>query len=285
MADSRDTLDYPGRSSYERRRNVTRIDICASPIFVVGAPRSGTSMMQWALRQHPELWGGQESDYLIPLFERLREIHEFGSRRGRLHWLSGQKVALEEFVKFIGMGINALYSNRAGGRRWVEQTPQYTLHLEQMATYFPGARFLFMLRDGRQVVASLRNFVEPLEHEEACRTWATFVRAGLTFARSELGTQMRIVRYESIVSETEATIRDICTFLGESFCEKSVEFIGSKRINSSFEAKPADALRPRWMTWSTEERRSFHALAGELLIELGYAPDPSWLETPPEVSV
>jgi hypothetical protein len=260
---------------------VTTIETCTSPIFVVGAPRSGTSMMQWALRQHPKLWGGQESDYLIPLFDHLRTVHEFGSQRGRLHWLSGQKVDFDEFVGFIGAGINGLYTKRAGGRRWVEQTPQYTLHLDAMTAYFPEARFLLMVRDGRQVVASLRNFVDPMDHEQASRTWATFVSAGIAFARSERGARMRIVRYESIVAETERTIRDIYTFLDEPFSMKSVDFIGTKRINSSFAATPEDALRPRWTGWSPEERRTFHEIAGGLLIELGYAPDASWVEEAP----
>ena len=60
---------------------MTRIDVCENPIFVLGPPRSGTSMMQHSLRAHPDLWGGQESDYLVPMVDGLREVFEFGNRR------------------------------------------------------------------------------------------------------------------------------------------------------------------------------------------------------------
>jgi hypothetical protein len=262
---------------------VTAIEVCESPIFVVGAPRSGTSMMQWALRQHPKLWGGQESDYLIPLAAHLREVHDFGSQRGKLHWLSGQKVSLDEFVRFVGLGVNALYTKRAGGRRWVEQTPQYTLHMQQIVKFFPAVAFLFMLRDGRQVVSSLRNFVNPMDHEQACHTWVKFVNEGLSFKRGEHGDSLSIVRYEDVVSRAEETLRAVYDFLGEPFEKKSVEFIETKRINSSFGGSTKDALVPRWLTWTREERRTFDAIAGRLLIELGYASDPSWVEAAPDL--
>jgi hypothetical protein len=257
-----------------------KLEVCDDPIFVVGAPRSGTSMLQWALRQHPNLWGGQESDYLIPLHERLRELHEYGSHRGRLHWLSGQQVSFSEFARSVGLGVSALYTDRAGGRRWVEQTPEYTLYLDAMAELFPGAVFLFMVRDGRQVVASLRNFVNPVDHEQACRTWVRFMNSGLAFAGSARGAKLRAVRYESVVANTEAALRDVFTFVGEDFARESVEFVKTERINSSF-GSHADPLRPRWTAWSHDERRVFDEIAGPMLVELDYAKDSSWVLAEP----
>lgn len=256
------------------------IEVCDQPIFVLGPPRSGTSMMQWALRQHPNLWGGQESDYLIPLVDALHQVWEFGNQRGRLHWLSGQKVSFDEFLVHVGVGINSLYMSRSGGRRWVEQTPQYTLHLDDMCRLFPDARFLFMVRDGRQVVHSLRNFVNPVEHERACRIWKEFMEAGLAFSRSDRGDQLLFVSYQRAVEDTEAELRKVFDFLDEPFEPASVDFIRQKRpINSSFaDETPTEKLQARWTSWSPHELKLFREIAGDLLIALGFETDHRWAD-------
>ncbi len=247
------------------------INVCDNPIFVLGPPRSGTSMMQWALRQHPRLWGGQESDFLIPLVRHLRESFEFGNQRGKLHWLSGQGVSWEEFLYHVGLGINSLYMSRSEGLRWVEQTPEYTLHLDDMIRLFPGAQFVFMVRDGREVVTSLRNFVNPVEHRRACRIWHDFIQAGLDFKASQHGDQLLMVSYGDAVQKTEDELSRVYGFLGEAECEGSVEFIKAKEpINSSFSQNGESRERMGWKHWSDEERAYFDDMCGPLMGELGF---------------
>lgn len=258
-----------------------KIDICDNPIFVLGPPRSGTSMLQWALRQHSNLWGGQESDYLTPLTSQLRDVWEFGRTRERFHWLSGQDVGWDEFVSHIGIGINALYMSRSGGLRWVEQTPQYTLHLDNILRLFPGAQFLFMVRDGREVVHSLRNFVNPVEHRRACAIWRDFIGAGVDFSRSPRGGQLHFVSFAGAVHETATELRNVCEFLEEGFEQGPVDFITTRDpINSSFAAdEPQKGAGPRWASWTAEELVSFTDIAGDLLIQMGFENDHSWADS------
>lgn len=259
-----------------------KIEICERPIFVLGPPRSGTSMMQWALRAHSQLWGGQESDYLIALVDRLREVWELGRRREKLHWLSGQNVDWDEFLRHIGVGVNTLYMSRSGGLRWVEQTPEYTMHLDDIVRLFPDAQFLFMVRDGREVVHSLRNFVNPVEHEEACRVWRRFMSAGLRFAESEKGGQMLHVSYRRAVDDTESELARVFAFIEEPLEAASVAFIRSKSpINSSFGGNITAG--PRWASWTIDERRVFDRTAGDLLTTLGFEADASWITRVPVV--
>lgn len=273
-----------GRSTGRTQRDevsVMGIAVCKDPVFIVGAPRSGTSMMRWAMCQHSGFWGGQESDFLIPLIGALRDVYAFGSTRGRLHWLSGQQVTWPEFLTHIGNGVNSLYMSRSGCRRWIDKSPRYTLHLDEVADMFPGAVFLFMLRDGRQVVESLRHFVNPADHIEACHTWRQFTEAGLAFARSDRGDRMYTVRYPVIVEDTEAEMRRISQFLGVGFEPETVAFIRSRPpINSSFpDRPPAERSHPAWASWSRSERHSFQQIAGDLLIELGFETDSAWIES------
>lgn len=256
-----------------------KIEVCKHPIFIVGAPRSGTSMMLWSLRQHSKLWGGEESNYLVPLLEALQNVYEFGSTRGRFHWLSNQQVSKPEFLAHIGNGVNLLFMSRSGGRRWIDKTPQYTLHLDGVADMFPGAVFLFMLRDGREVVESLRHFVNPMEHRKACHTWRQYTEAGLAFARASRGERLYTVRYPTIVEETEAEMRRISQFLEIEFESETAEFICARPpINSSFpDRSPTERRYPAWASWSKSERHLFHEIAGSLLIELGFETDPGWI--------
>ena len=251
------------------------------PVFVLGAPRSGTSMMAHALGQHPALWTGEESDFLAPLGRAARDAFEHGTRRGSLHWLSAAGVSWEEFAAHLGLGMNALYTTRADGRRWVEQTPAYTVNVELLADLFPGARFVHMLRDGRSVVHSLAHFVRPVPHGEAAALWARFTRAALDFADSPRGDALLIVRYEDVVTDTAAQLDRILGFLDLEPSPDAVAFIAERGpINSSFTGETsAEKARPRWADWSRTEREVFHAAAGDLLVQLGYEPDGAWVTT------
>lgn len=261
-------------------RPSTSVTLCPDPVFVVGAPRSGTSMMAHALGQHSQFWTGEESDFLLPLARGAREAWEFGRQRGDLQWLHAAGVSWEEFLHHLGTGMNAMYSERAEGRRWVEQTPQYTVDLPTIARMFPGARFVFMLRDGRSVAHSLTHFVRPLEHDPASRLWARFVRAGLDFLDSDQGDRLRIVRYEHVVEDAARQMKDLAEFLEVDPEPEMAAFVADRSpINSSFQGADAGQATPRWAAWSRQQREVFHAAAGDLLVQLGYEPDSSWVTT------
>src|SRR5690348_2756204 len=90
--------------------------VCRNPIFIIGSPRSGTSILAWSLAQHTELWTSAESDVLFYLFGRghLAEAFQIASTRPGGAWLSREKVKKSEFYAFVGLGINALFTSRSG---------------------------------------------------------------------------------------------------------------------------------------------------------------------------
>jgi len=236
-------------------------------------------MMQWALRKHPHLWGSAESDFLVPLLAGAGESYKRGSTRGKMHWLQREWVSEQEYLRWIGLGINAMYTNRSRGLTWVEQTPQYTLHLAGLTAMFPGARFVGMVRDGRDVVASLRNFVEPMSHRSACREWVSHTEALLAHVEDH-PESLLLVRYEEVVSDTAEALDRIFGFLRLDPSSDSANFIRNEPpINSSFDSPRGPD--PRWAVWSKSERDSFAAVAGGLLSKLGYVGDHGWLDTPP----
>src|SRR5262245_28255031 len=95
---------------------------CPKPIFIIGSPRSGTTILAWSLAQHSQLWTSAESDFLFHLFgnghaERaFRKATEVAGDR----WLKAEGVGKEVFLGFLGLGLNALYTSRSRGKRWID---------------------------------------------------------------------------------------------------------------------------------------------------------------------
>jgi hypothetical protein len=141
--------------------------LAAGPIFVVGHPRSGTTWVYDVLTAHPEVCGVLESWLfakgvgLLPLFDGRHWD------AGRLEWereALGQAVGLggllsrEEMIgELRGLCARVLGHNLAPEHRFlVEKTPVHDQSMEAIAEVFPEARFIHVIRDGRDVAVSLR---------------------------------------------------------------------------------------------------------------------------------
>ena len=242
----------------------------AGPIFVVGAPRSGTSMLHWALVQHENLWGSAESDFLRPLVQGIDSAYESGTNLGGYHWLNKENVSKAEFIRFIGQGIESLYCSRSGGLRWVDQTPQYVLNFSSLTAMFPRARFIHIVRDGRQVICSMQEKFD-WSFVKAMNTWKQMVEAGNRISR-EKRTNFLQIKYESVVRNPEALFRDIFEYIEEKYEPASVEFL-QRPINSApgREVEPSlEKLNPRWENWSLFKRTIFRVYCGKIMKDLGY---------------
>ena len=78
------------------------------PIFVVGSPRSGTSILTWCLGQHPNIFPVPESNWMGPFAVNLAISYKVGSARALLSILSAMDISFDEFFSHIGQSINGL---------------------------------------------------------------------------------------------------------------------------------------------------------------------------------
>jgi len=78
------------------------------PIFVVGSPRSGTSILTWCLGQHPNIFPVPESNWMGPFAVNLAISYKAGSARALLSILSAMGISSDEFFSHIGQSINGL---------------------------------------------------------------------------------------------------------------------------------------------------------------------------------
>lgn len=271
------------RDSVERRRRP--LADRSKGVFVIGCPRSGTSVLSWTLAQHPSFLTGAESDYLLALFGngRLRDVHRQSHQRADLGWLRQQEVGFAEFASMLGLGIEQLYASRTWGKRWVDATPGYTLMAEDLLCMFPAAKFLHIVRDGRAVVSSMMSSGFDTDWAAdfavACRTWVQYALSGLEAAQSHPD-RVIDVRYEDLTENPESELGRVFEFLGELPSALCVDFIATQRINSSYgNVKEQDIRLPKdpraapkrpWRNWSADRRRTFADIAGAAMAELGY---------------
>jgi hypothetical protein len=241
---------------------------CADPIFVVGPPRSGAGVLQWALRLHSELAGAEQTDFLTDLLEALRASYRHGTI-AREQWLEGLGVGWEEFAAAAGTGINALITSRAGGRRWIDQTDHYVHDLAGIADLFPGAVYLVTQRDGRAAVAAMR-WAAAIPHADACRAWRAATEAAAAWLAASDG-RAHAVPYEELVGHPRPTLDAVFRFLGLPAEAASAAYVAGRT------PRPPSTRPPAWHEWDAAERRTFHDIAGDVLIEQGYAADDGWV--------
>lgn len=270
---------------------------CPDPVFVIGAPRSGTTALGKALGRHSRFYAGDETLFLVDLFggSRAEAVYERWAGRPSSSWLHREQVSRDDFLAALGLGLNALFTAAGDGLRWVDHSPGNTLMAGTLAGLFPGATFLHILRDGREVVQSMMNVPRTLpgdraermrqaeflpdwtrDFRAACETWRSHVRAAAAFAEEHPGRSL-VVRHRELEENPAGAIAAVLDFLGAPFEERPVTFVRrGQRINSSFAppggCRAAEYRRPDPLaTWTDEEKAVFTEVCAADMETLGLA--------------
>ena len=251
----------------------------SAPVFIIGCPRSGTSALAWSVANHPDFWTSAESDFLMPLFGpagRLKKLYNDMAKppAQRQRWLIENGVSYAEFARYVGHGIDQLFLSRSNNRRWIDQSPAYTLFAEDLCDIFPEAQFLHAVRDGRRVVNSMLNSGFPApwatDFEKACQTWVHYVQLGQRLQAQHPG-RVYEVRNENLISDPETATDTYLDFLNATPSDQPATFLKENWINSSFGDKSSTLASNPWDKWDTQQQQTFQRIAGATMTALGYA--------------
>lgn len=262
------------------------------PIFIGGAGRSGTTLLRVMLDSHSQIACGPELKVLPSVASLWAELTQ--------RWtdvLAASHVHGDDLDGMFGALVKGLLEPRrraAGKARSAEKSPNNVFVFGHLHRMFPDAAFVHMLRDGRDVVASLLTMDwtttdgTPIAYTKsarlAARYWASAVQAARAFAQETAGQAHYFeLRYEDLVADPEATLRRLLAFLGEDWEPAMLAFHEQPRELAG-ESSADAVLRPvsrtsagRWQRdLSLLDRQAVKEEIGALLIESGYATDYGW---------
>jgi len=273
----------------------------APPVFILGSPRSGTTLLSHLLLSA----GG-----FAVVRSELHAMNIVGPRYGGLKREADREALIEAWVDtevhrrtgvsderlaelirsdvrsaadFLGAVMGEVCTIQ-GALRWSDCTPENVAYIDLLVEAFPEARFLHVVRDGRDVAASIakRGMANPAERDEgrelevAAALWEWFVKAGQRGCEAFADRSME-VRYEALVKDRGGTLAQIAEFLEHEIDLARIEEVALGSVtkpNTSFEEDLEEgSFQPveRWRrSLSKEELAKVEALVGEKLAELGY---------------
>jgi hypothetical protein len=298
----------PMRGPFARKRS----DHPPAP-FIVGVGRSGTTMLRLMLDAHPELAIPPETHFVPDLIdaieggaspaeavEVMRSVRQWGDLQIEAAEVLERFERLDRFEPDAALrAFYVIYAARHEKPRWGEKTPAYVRHMRKIERALPEARFIHVIRDGRDVALSRwkRTLGEGKRApaSQVAEGWQRRIRRA-----QKQGRRLRHyleLRYEDLVTDTEPNLRRISDFLEIDFDPAMLRYYehaadrmaemardlpasdgkptrpGEERMQAhAMTQKPPDpGAMYRWKErMSPEDVAAFDAAAGELLGELGY---------------
>lgn len=242
-----------------------------SPIFVIGNPRSGTTLLRIILTSHSHIGIPPEAPFLIKLFYEFghikkfdkNQINRFKSRLESEKINLGKRwnVKIDDLFQPIEDFLDKSYSDVCANiyikfqevrglkkvKIWGDKNNPYGKYLSELNYLYPSARFIHIVRDGRAVFNSYKELDEKEEHEykpvlsrEAhlvAQQWCEYVTMVDSQLKSIAPERHVTVRYEDIVTNFDKTIRDLCDFLGVEY-EQSMRYFD--KYNREQELEPTE---------------------------------------------
>lgn len=233
-------------------------DLSKIPIFfILGRPRSGTTLLTTLFNAHPNVRIAPEFPVMFFLYQRFKKvtrwdeatvssfvdhIHEFSKfHTRRVENLKLDKdmmvrelmkykdsLSIQLLLKSINYHAFSVYHKEQ--THWIgDKNPVYSLYANRLRKIFPDAKFICIIRDYRDNFVSIKKLADKDVAVEApvislqVRRWQYFTRIFLKL-KKEFPDRYYILRYEDLVTGQDKTFRSLCDFLGIGFDPSVFEF-------------------------------------------------------------
>jgi len=277
--------------------------------FIVGLGRSGTTLLRLMLDAHPDLAMPPETHFIPTAVEACRESSN--PREAFLKTLISSRVWEDQHIDVkllrqrieliepfnLGNALRAfyrLYAEKFNKPRWGDKSA-YLPIMGLIQELLPEARFVHIIRDGRDVTLSIKNlWWGPDSVEEAARWWVSRIENARNQVK-DLSWYLEI-RYEDLVQDTESVLKKICNFIALPWDASMLDYYRGadgrmaeltsvmspdartavtaqerRKIHSLLSKPPEVSRVGRWkIDMAESDQNLFNKTAGELLRELGY---------------
>ena len=276
----------------------------SAPIFIIGTERSGTNLLRLMLNAHSAI-AVPHPPHIVKLFGPLAALygelrHEANFRRlvndvcrmVELHTYPWEfrpdrdqvlRLARDRNLLAVYFQLYDQYLAHSGKQRWACKSTFMIEHVAGILRYHPDARFIFMVRDPRDVAVSAKQSIFNHFHVfYTARRWQREQRIGLEWLSKLSPDRIMLLRYEELLANPEVMLRRLCVFLDEPFEQGMLEYHRSR------EARKSGSLSISWQNTSRpvlqdnsekfriqlsqQEIRLIEAIAGSEMHALGYNP-------------
>jgi hypothetical protein len=271
--------------------------VTVEPLFVLGVRRSGTTLLRVMLDRNSAIAIPDESYFIPQLAHRHRgtsvdadafldDVRRLSTLR---EWGLTTSAVAERLVPGMTPGeaigaIFAAYAALQGKARWGDKTPLYMQYLPLLERTFPAARFVHLVRDGRDAALSFlsvpggimtEGWGHPKDAAGFARLWRTEIEAAQALGRRVGPDRYLELRYEELVRDPAVQLAGVCAFACLEFEPGMLDYVGrsdsarkphQQRLNQPPTANVRD--------WRSEldpaAEAAFEDAAGNLLAALGY---------------
>jgi sulfotransferase family protein len=250
------------------------------PIFVVGAPRSGTTLTSRILGEHPDIYAPGEThffEYILPKYKcsvgfsplddtsLVNLANDMFTAFGRHNQESQAEVdtllstsllskrALDEGGKCedVYFAFMILLTEYHGSSRFCDDTPKHLFHLDTIFDLFPYSKVVACVRDPRDFLCSYKYFWRKSRHGKRLKSlyhpivtsllWRSSAGIISQISSRPYANQVAIIRYEDLVSDPENTIKDLCANLDIQYTDN---LVNTSHSNSSFDMNTETDSKP-----------------------------------------
>ncbi|MBN2281000.1 MAG: sulfotransferase [Candidatus Marinimicrobia bacterium] len=206
------------------------------PIVILAAPRSGTTLLLSILDAYPNIYSIPEQTYGLA---RWRE------KKGKMIPDRIDRIYREMLRHEIPVAKN----------RWCEKTPRHIKHIKNILDYFPKAKAIHIVRDGRDVITSKHPKHHPDDYWVSVNRWVTDVGIGLEYLDHP---RVLTLKYEDLVFHFDREIKRISNFLEEDFVPSKDEWTQLTSLkNSKHWKEPVQNLYSKSIgRWKQPEHRA-----------------------------
>lgn len=233
----------------------------SNPFFIIGSPRSGTTLLERILNRHSRLFIPPETEYFYLLQRYTDSFDEKVGRQALIKFL--KQYEKEEAFQFLGLqcgselyrladGVTsfaelfcqlmATLADSSGKERWIEKTPHHLRYAEKISKSLPNSKFILLMRDGRAVINSR------LKHPNwennivtSARKWGCDANTANALRNRLPEGNLYVLYYEKLLINPELEVRQLLDYLGEDYEENMVTPDNEKRTVKT------DYYQQEWM--------------------------------------
>ena len=249
-------------------------------IFIIGAPRSGTTLVKQILSAHSNIQSVNYENLGVFSFHNLFNINNYAHFLQEEYLIEETKRLLDESSDVIDFFDNFanIYLKAKGGNRFLEKSGITLNRLSFLQNYFPQAKFIHIFRDGRDCYCSALKHPHVYQGDQLklyAKYWKGCIKARL---KHQNNVNIFDIKYEDLTTNPKQVVRKIMLFLGEDYQDNQInpQFYSNKYLSQTEHHKNLDkpintSSNNKWKLEMTNSDISlFNKIAGKELKQLGY---------------